>query len=191
MSRVVERSDNRRPELLAVAARLFAKGGFEATSMRDIAGEVGMLAGSMYYHFPSKNELIAAVYQSGVTQIGMAVDAALAGATEPWARLEAACIAHLESLLSDSAHAAVMLADLGRLDPRLRRRLVVMRDGYERRFRALVASLPLSADIDRSLWRLHLLGALNWTPTWYRPGGKQPAAIARALVAARRSNGSQ
>ena len=40
MSRVVERPDNRRPELLAVAARLFAKGGFEATSMRDIAGEV-------------------------------------------------------------------------------------------------------------------------------------------------------
>ena len=186
MSRVVERTDNRRPELLAVAARLFAKGGFEATSMRDIAGEVGMLAGSMYYHFPSKNELIAAVYQSGVAQIGAAVDAALGGATEPWARLEAACIAHLESLLSDSAHAAVMLADLGRLDPRLRRRLVVMRDGYERRFMALVAALPLPAGTDRSLWRLHLLGALNWTPSWYRRGGKPPVAIARALVAALR-----
>ena len=185
----MERPDNRRSELLAVAARLFAKGGFEATSMRDIAGEVGMLAGSMYYHFPSKNELIAAVYQSGVAEIGAAVDAALGGATAPWARLEAACIAHLESLLSDSAHAAVMLADLGRLDPRLRRRLVVMRDGYERRFSALVTALPLPAGIDRSLWRLHLLGALNWTPTWYRRGGKPPAAIARALVAALRYRG--
>ena len=185
----MERPDNRRSELLAVAARLFAKGGFEATSMRDIAGEVGMLAGSMYYHFPSKNELIAAVYQSGVTQIGAAVDAALGGATAPWARLEAACIAHLEALLSDSAHAAVMLADLGRLDPRLRRRLVVMRDGYERRFSALVTALPLPAGTDRSLWRLHLLGALNWTPTWYRRGGKPPAAIARALVAALRYRG--
>jgi AcrR family transcriptional regulator len=184
MSRAVERPDNRRPELLAVAARLFAKGGFEATSMRDIAGEVGMLAGSMYYHFPSKNELIAAVYQSGVTQIGVAVDAALAGATEPWARLEAACIAHLESLLSDSAHAAVMLADLGRLDPRLRRRLVVMRDGYERRFVELTAALRLPPGTDLSLWRLHLLGALNWTPTWYRHDGRPPAAIVRALVAA-------
>ena len=182
----MERPDSRRPELLAVAARLFARGGFEATSMRDIAGEVGMLAGSMYYHFPSKNELIAAVYESGVSQIGAAVDAALAGATEPWARLERACVAHLGSLLSDSAHAAVMTAELSRLDPRLRRRLVMMRDGYERRFVELVAALPLSAGTDRSLWRLHLLGALNWTPTWYRQGGKSPAAIGRALVTALR-----
>ena len=148
-----------------MAARLFAKGGFEATSMRDIAGEVGMLAGSMYYHFPSKNELIAAVYQSGVTQIGEAVDAALAGATEPWARLEAACIAHLESLLSDSAHAAVMLADLGRLDPRLRRRLVVMRDGYERRF------VELTAPCDCRLAPTSACGACI---CWARSTGRRP-----------------
>lgn len=173
-----------RETLMAVSARLFARGGFDATSMRDIAGEAGMLAGSMYYHFPSKNDLIAAVYERGVAEIGSAVDAALEGRQEPWDRLEAACIAHLDSLLADRAHAAVMTADLSRLDPRLRRRLVKMRDGYERRFIGLVAALPLAPGIDRGLWRLQLLGALNWTPTWYRADGKPPAAIARALVAA-------
>lgn len=173
-----------RETLMAVSARLFARGGFDATSMRDIAGEAGMLAGSMYYHFPSKNDLIAAVYERGVMEIGGAVDAALEGRHEPWERLEAACVAHLDSLLADRAHAAVMTADLSRLDPRLRRRLVKMRDGYERRFIGLVAALPLAPGIDRGLWRLQLLGALNWTPTWYRVDGKPPAAIARALVAA-------
>jgi AcrR family transcriptional regulator len=172
-----------RATLLAVSARLFAKGGFEATSMRDIAGEAGMLAGSMYYHFPSKNDLIAAVYEAGVAEIGAAVDKAVARARGPWARLEAACIAHLQSLLADSAHAAVMTADLGRLEPVLRRRLVTMRDGYEKRFVELVAGLPLPRGTDRTLWRLQLLGALNWTPTWYRRGGKSPAAIGRAVVA--------
>jgi len=175
-----------RETLLAVSARLFAKGGFEATSMRDIAGEAGMLAGSMYYHFPSKNDLIAAVYAEGVAEIGAAVDVAVAGVREPWARLEAACVAHLEALLSDAAHAAVMTADLGRVDARLKRRLVAMRDGYERRFVELVAALLLPAGTDRSLWRLQLLGALNWTPTWYRPDGKSPAAIGRAMVSALR-----
>lgn len=173
-----------RETLMAVSARLFARGGFDATSMRDIAGEAGMLAGSMYYHFPSKNDLIAAVYEEGVTEISAAVDAAVAISREPWARLEAACVAHLQSLLSDTAHAAVMTADLSRLDARLRRRLVAMRDAYEERFVDLVAELPLAAGIDRTLWRLQLLGALNWTPTWYRPGRKSPAAIARALVEA-------
>jgi len=167
---------------MAVSARLFARGGFDATSMRDIAGQAGMLAGSMYYHFPSKNDLIAAVYEEGVAEIDSAVDTALAGLDEPWPRLEAACVAHLKALLADSAHAAVMTADLSRLDPRLRRRLVTMRDGYERRFVELVAALPLAPGTDRALWRLQLLGALNWTPTWYRPGKKSPAAIARAVV---------
>src|SRR5947209_1878934 len=103
-----------RATLLAVSARLFARGGFEATSMRDIASRAGMLAGSMYYHFPSKNDLIEAVYREAVNEIAGAVDAAVARAQSPWARLEAGCIAHLESLLADRAHAAVMTADLSR-----------------------------------------------------------------------------
>ena len=151
--------------------------------MRDIAGEAGMLAGSMYYHFPSKNDLIAAVYEAGVAEIGAAVDKAVARAQGPWGRLEAACVAHLQSLLADSAHAAVMTADLGRLEPVLRRRLVTMRDGYEKRFVELVAGLPLPRGTDRTLWRLQLLGALNWTPTWYRRGRKSPTVIGRAVVA--------
>jgi AcrR family transcriptional regulator len=175
-----------RAKLIAVSARLFARGGFEATSMRDIAGRSGMLAGSMYYHFPSKNDLIAAVYEAGVAEIGAAVDEALEKVRGPWPRLEAGCVAHLEALLADSAHAAVMTADLGRLERRLKRRLVTLRDGYEKRFVELVAALPLPAVTDRSLWRLQLLGSLNWTPTWYRPGGKSPADIARATVAALR-----
>lgn len=177
-----------RGKLLAVSARLFAKGGFEATSMRDIAGGAGMLAGSMYYHFRSKNELIAAVYEAGVAEIGAAVDAAIGRSRRPWTRLEAACVAHLEALLADRAHAAVMTADLSRLESNLRRRLVAMRDGYEQRFVELVAALPLPSARDRGLWRLQLLGALNWTPTWYRPGGKSPAVIARAMVAALRQS---
>ena len=175
-----------RAKLLSVSSRLFAKNGFEATSMRDIAARAGMLAGSMYYHFPSKNDLIAAVYEAGVAEIGAAVDEALEKARGPWPRLEAACAAHLDSLLADSAHAAVMTADLGQLDSRLKRRLVTLRDGYEKRFVELVAALPLPAATDRSLWRLQLLGALNWTRTWYRHGAKSPAEIARAMVAALR-----
>ena len=175
-----------RERILAVAARLFAAGGFEATSMRDIASPSGLLAGSMYHHFRSKNDLIEAVYRSGVAEIADAVDRALMDVRGPWPRLEAASAAHLDALLADSAHAAVMTADVRRLEPRLRRRLVALRDGYERRFVDLVADLPLPATTDRSLWRLQLLGALNWTPTWYRSRGKSPAVIARALIAALR-----
>lgn len=66
-----------RERILAVAARLFAAGGFEATSMRDIAGPSGLLAGSIYHHFHSKNDLVEAVYRAGVAEIAGAVDRAL------------------------------------------------------------------------------------------------------------------
>ena len=57
------RQDNRRQQLLDVAARLFRERGYHVTSMRDIAREVGMLSGSIYYHFPSKEEMLLAVYE--------------------------------------------------------------------------------------------------------------------------------
>ncbi|QQS11891.1 MAG: TetR family transcriptional regulator [Rhodospirillales bacterium] len=187
MGRAAIHVDNRRDELLAAAARRFARGGFDATSMRDIAGDVGMLAGSMYYHFPSKDDLIAAVYALGVAQITDAVGAALARAGDrPWVRLEAACAAHLEALLDASPFARVMIVDLSRCAPALRRRLVASRDAYEAVFRGLVAALPAGAPSDRRLLRLQLLGSLNAVPGWYRPGGATPADIARAFVAALR-----
>ncbi len=62
-------------------------------------------------------------------------------------------------------------------------RLTALRDAHEDRFKALVAALDLPAGADRQALRLMLLGALNWSQTWYRPGGDSPAAIARRFLA--------
>ena len=92
------RSDNRRQELMAAAAHLFNQRGYDATSMRDIAREAGMLAGSMYYHFPSKDDLIIATYEEGTRLITEAVVYAIKDATDPWDRLDKAAIAHMNTL---------------------------------------------------------------------------------------------
>lgn len=177
------RADNRREELLIAAAQLFAEHGFEATSMRDIASAVGMLPGSMYYHFPSKEELVAATHELGVRQIQEAVEAAVAPLSDPWERLEMACVAHLVCLLGGSNFAAVITQEFSRVSPSLRRRLIAQRDDYEAYFNGLLADLPLKPGTDRRLLRLMLLGALNRATTWYRPGGETPEGIARRFVA--------
>lgn len=176
------RPDNRREELLLAAAKLFAEHGFEATSMRDIAKAVGMLAGSMYYHFPSKEELVAATHGRGVAQIIAAVEAATKDVADPWLRLEAGCRAHLQALLGDEDFAAVVLQEFSRVSPQLRARLIAQRDDYERIFARLVDSLPVAKGVDRRLLRLMLLGALNWAPTWYRQGLAKPEEIASGFV---------
>ena len=103
------RATSRLPHLLDAAARAFAERGFAAASVRDIVGPVGMLPGSLYCHFATKEALLAAVYREGVERIGNAVDAAVAPLTDPWARLEAACVAHLTSLLDQTDYSQVVI----------------------------------------------------------------------------------
>ncbi len=181
------RADNRLPLLLDAAARLFRAQGFHGTSIRDIVRAVDMLPGSLYYHFAAKEDLLVAVYAEGVRRITERVGAAVAGETDPWARLEAACVAHLESLLEESDYAQVVIRVRPGDVPAVAAHLVTLRDGYERLFVDLVAALPLARGVDRSSLRLMLLGALNWSQDWYRPGREVPAAIARRFVGLLRS----
>ncbi len=184
------RADNRLPQILDAAAALFAAKGYQAASIRDIVKAVGMLPGSLYYHFANKDELLAAVYGEGVRRISAAVAAAVARESEPWVRLEAACVAHLESLLAQSAYAKVVISVQPGDVPRVAKTLIALRDGYERQFVALIAALPLPAHLrdrpSRTTLRLLLLGALNWAPTWYdpghRPAGAGPKRIARDYI---------
>ena len=151
--------------------------------MRDIARAVGMLAGSMYYHFPSKEELVAATHGRGVAQIIAAVEQATKDVADPWLRLEAGCRAHLAALLGDEDFAAVVLQEFSRVSPQLRARLIAQRDDYERIFAQLIEALPVAKGVDGRLLRLMLLGALNWAPTWYRQGLAKPEEIASGFVA--------
>jgi AcrR family transcriptional regulator len=177
------RSHNRLPLILDQAAQLFRERGYEATSVRDIVRLVGMLPGSLYYHFPSKEALLAAVYAEGRRRIAAAVTEAVAGKTDPWERLEAGCIAHLESILRDDNYAQVIVRVRPSDAPAAAAELVSLRDSYERIFVTLVEDLPLPSGADRRALRLMLLGALNWSQTWYRPGRDSPRAVARRFVA--------
>jgi len=176
------RQDNRRQQLLDVAARLFRERGYHVTSMRDIAHEVGMLSGSIYYHFPSKEELLLAVYEEGLRHIAEQVDTAVAAQNTPWERLEAGCAAHLEALLELSDYTQVMIRVLPPEGGKVAERLLELRDRYEARFRELIGALELPDSADRRYLRLLLMGGLNWSHVWYHPGGDPPAVIAHRMI---------
>jgi AcrR family transcriptional regulator len=177
--------DKRRDKLLVIAARCFNEQGYDAASMRDIAREMQILPGTIYYYFPSKERLLVAVHQEGVRRISAKIEAALAIApSDPWERLSAAAAAYLESMLgSDRDLCAVIIAEFPRRHSKaLRAQLLANRETVEAPFRKLVADLPLRRGIDRSLWRLALMGQLAWTHAWYRKGKQSPEEIAHQLV---------
>jgi AcrR family transcriptional regulator len=169
----VPRQNSRRPLVLDAAAALFAERGYHGTSIRDIASAAGMTPAAIYSHFASKAGLLVAVYEEGVGRIAAALDAALAK-PPPASRLQAACTAHLETLLEGGDYAQVVLRVWPKDVPEAASRLTRLRDGYEARFRRLVPDKHL---------RLLLLGAMNAAPGWYRPGGESPREIARHFLA--------
>jgi len=67
---------SRREELLAIAVKLFAEQGVAKTTVRDIADAAGMLSGSLYHHFESKNQIVAEAIGKGLT-LGVAANRAL------------------------------------------------------------------------------------------------------------------
>ncbi len=176
-------ADSRQPQILDEAARLFRTQGFEGTSVRDIARAVGMLPGSLYCHFATKEELLSAVYLKGVDQISAAVQAAVTRHSDPWKRLEAACVAHLDSVLRDDDYAQVVVRVRPADAPAADRHLIGLRNRYEALFVQMVKDLPLARGTDRRALRLMLVGALNWSQTWYRADGRlSPRAIARKFI---------
>jgi AcrR family transcriptional regulator len=175
--------DERQDQILRAAAELFVKQGYAGTSIRDIAQQVGLLAGSVYHHFRSKEDLFVGIHREGFRQLVMLSENAIRNETDPWHRLELACAVHIDSAVAGNAIARITAVGLFAIhEDRLQKRLEKDRKKYDQLFRKLVAGLNLSSRTNRSIFRLALLGALNWTLVWYKPGKATPQAIARDLI---------
>ena len=177
------RKDNRRARILDAAAHCFSRAGYEGTSVRDISSAAGILPGSMYYHFASKEEVLGAVHDEGVRKVKTKVAEAIARESEPWARLEAACTAHLEALHAAKEYGSVIATEFPhRHSKQLRARMIVARDEYENMFRELVDAVPLRAGASHKYLRLSLIGAMAWSLVWYRSGGDDISEIAKQII---------
>lgn len=173
-----------RERLIIAAARVLGERGYEGASLSRICAAAGILPGSVYHHFKSKEDLFITVHAESFKQLNEAVDSALAAAPkDAWSRLEEACAAHLTLLVGSPDVSLVSGTSLFHTaPPALQRRLNRDRDAYEARYAQLIGELRLPPQADAKLLRLNLLGALNWTRMWYRPGKRNPKTLAHHLV---------
>ena len=174
---------DRRRIILNTAAELFSTQGFDRTTIRDIAGQAGLLPGSVYHYFSSKEELYMAVHQEGFRSVMMQLQAAVDEATDPWERLTRAFTVHINGMVGGSAIDRLTghsLALTGH--PRLLEMIRADRDAYEDVIKALITALPLKPAVNRTLLRLQLLGAMNWVYVWYHEGKLSSAQIAAQMI---------
>ena len=172
---VEEREDgNRKSDLVAAAAKLFRKKGFDATSTRDIAAAVGMRSGSPFYHFKSKGDLLYAVMAEGMRSAIEKQQKTLLNTEqskqESQRLLQVLIRHHFEVLLSpNSDFIPVMLYEWRSLTPRQRTTMAQLQRDYEAVWlpilEALYASGQLTCPV--KLARLLIFGALNWSVQWF------------------------
>ena len=174
-----------RQTILRAAAGVFRDRGFAATGMREIAEAADLSPANLYYYFTSKHQLLYFCQDHSVDRMLEATRARNGGGTDPAERLRRVIAAHLTCML-DELDGAAAHTEVDALPPPLRRRIVAKRDRYERAVRRIVAAgvrRGAFVKCDPALVTRAILGALNWTAKWYRPGGpEQPASVAGAFA---------
>ena len=172
-----------RARIISVAETLFNKQGFDGASMRDIAAAAEMRAASVYYYFESKEELLWAVWEKGGLELLHRVADAIANKTDPWQRMETACVAHTTGLLDwRRANQALFIMPPWHYPESIKARVIALRDEYEKIFIGLIDDLPLRKGVDRRYLRLAVIGALSWSLFWFKKERDTPAAIAKQIL---------
>lgn len=171
------RAEGTRNEILLAAARLFRDRGYQATTLRDIAAIANMKAGSIYYHFDSKDEILAEVLDLGIERIHHGVRDALAALPPKASAVEAietAIRMHLEVLLLYGDFTSANIRVYGQIPEQARRRSHPVRQAYADFWTTLLMrgrrEGAVRTDIGVKMLRLLLVGSMNWTVEWYKPG---------------------
>ena len=159
----------RKEQILEEAARLFGRRGYHATSMRDIGEATGMLAGSLYAHISSKEDLLFEIVLQAANQFLDRLEAIRAVDLGPEERLRRAMRAHVGVVADNLDEAWVFHHEWKALTGERRNGVRRLRRRYEQLWDEIVRDLPGAAD--PRFARLLVLSAANWTYTWYRPEG--------------------
>jgi AcrR family transcriptional regulator len=184
------KSQRTRGRVLDAAARLFAKSGYAHTNLSDVAAAAGMKAGSLYYHFDSKEALVEEVLRYGTTHSFDHVKAEverLGPTARPAEQLRTAIRAHLDSLhtLGDYASAGLRIVDQAPEAIRKRQYAIHRRYGdywHGLLERAQSAGL-LAPNLDLLLARLLLFGAMNGSVDWPASARRSTEDVTSALLA--------
>lgn len=178
----------RRQQIIEAAARIFNQHGFHRTSMADIASAVGMLKGSLYYYFESKDELLFEVILTPLQKLVDALETVIQSDLPPDAAVRQAIRRHVIMSAEYFPNLSVIAQErFDFLGEPYRTRIMELHRRYRQLWLDLLRRGALlghfRADLDPSLGAFAILGMCNWMHRWYRPDGPaSPETIADAFA---------
>lgn len=170
------KSEATRERILFAAAQVLSHRGYSATKLSEIAAAADLRAPAIYYYFDSRHDLISEVMAVGQSRLCEYVTTALdqlPPETEPIEQICAAAAAHLEVALELSDFATAVTRNTGQLPDDIRARLRDDSRAYSKLWRELIERAheagQIRPDLNRRTAIKLVMGALNWTPEWWRP----------------------
>ena len=190
MTKKFSKSTTSQKRVLDAAAKIFRNYGYAGTTMRLIAEQAELKAGSIYYHYRSKDDLISAVLDSGITLVISRVEQALADLPEDVGgreRVEAAIHAHLSAITEIGDYTLATRNVSEQIPEAIRARNLARRYSYAMLWQNILVDAQargaFRSDASMTLARLFILGALNWTIEWFNPARRSLAEVARSFTA--------
>jgi AcrR family transcriptional regulator len=170
----------RRQELLRIAGALFAQRGFKNTTVRDIADAAGILSGSLYHHFDSKESMVDELLSTFQAQLFATYDEIVGSDLDARAKVDAVVRASFDAIHDHHDEVAIFQNDAAYLSGF--DRFAYLRD-YNARFRTMWVDLlaegtrtgVLRGDLDPELTYRFIRDTVWVAVRWYRPGGELDA----------------
>lgn len=178
-------ANNGRTRILDSAAAILRQKGLAGAKLSDIAKRAGMLAPSIYHHFPSKDHLVEEVMLEGIYRnyrhIMARVEGMGSGAL-PITRLRTAIVAHVDFLLTGDDYSSAVARVFDDLPDEMRRRVLAAYSSFDNYWRDLIIAAQADGSatgaLDPTVVRKFLIAMLDSCSSWYRPGKLGPAQIA-------------
>lgn len=165
---------DRKEQIYSTARLLFRERGYPATTVRDIAREMNMQAGSLYAHIVSKEDVLWEIVNTAAEGFLGVAEPIVASDLRPSDKLRALVRAHVRLVANNIAEATIFLNDWKFLGEVRRASVVERRRRYEGLYRQVVEQGIEEGDfapIDPKMATLLVLSAVNWMPQWYNPSG--------------------
>ncbi|GAA4719106.1 TetR/AcrR family transcriptional regulator [Nocardioides conyzicola] len=178
MREETQSSATRRDELLAIAAGLFAEKGFKNTTVRDIADAAGILSGSLYHHFDSKESMVDEILRTFQEELFGQYDEILASDLDPLAQLERAVVASFEAIDKHRDEVAIFQNEAAYLLTFDRFAYLADRNQQSREVWLTLLQNGIDAgvlrdDLDLELTYRFIRDTVWVAVSWYRPGGRR------------------
>jgi AcrR family transcriptional regulator len=172
--------------MLDVATELFARRGYEGTSVRAISDEMGIESGSLYSHIASKEEILLEIVERTAGLFFAEAERAMATGGGAEERLVGLAGAHLTVVHESRAAVRVYYQEWRQLDRARQRQVIALRERYEATFREVIEDGTEQGEfkpLDIESTTLVIMSVLNWSLNWYLPDGRLgPKELARDLL---------